>query len=53
VAAQNRGLLQAGERATREALDQFTAAGSPPSGAYDSRGDVVARARWFILDEQT
>jgi hypothetical protein len=59
AAAHNRGLLQAGERATREALDQITATGSRPSGAYDSRGgvvsrgNVVSRARWFFLDEQT
>jgi hypothetical protein len=52
VAADNRRLLQAGERATREALDQITTGGARPSGAYDSRGDAVSRARSFILDEQ-
>jgi hypothetical protein len=52
VSAHNRRLLQAGERATREALDQITAAGSRSSAAYDSRGDAVTRARSFILDEQ-
>jgi hypothetical protein len=52
VAAHNRRLLQAGERATRAALDRITAAGDRPAGAYDARGDVVAKARSFILDEQ-
>jgi hypothetical protein len=52
VAVDNRRLLQAGERATREALDQITAGTTRTAGAYDSRGDVVAKVRAFILDEQ-
>jgi hypothetical protein len=52
VAVDNRRLLQAGERATREALDQITAGTTRSAGAYDSRGDVVAKVRAFILDER-
>jgi hypothetical protein len=54
VAADNRRLLQAGERATREALDTITTGASASTGAYDSRGDVprTSRTRSFILDEQ-
>jgi FlgN protein len=52
VSSHNRRLLQAGERATREALDQIVAEGSRESGGYHFRGDAVRRARSFILDEQ-
>jgi hypothetical protein len=52
VAAHNRRLLQAGEQATREALDRITVSGSRLPDAYDARGDVVSKARSFILDEQ-
>jgi hypothetical protein len=51
--ARNRTLLLAGERATREALEQLGALGSsvPSTGHYDARGARPARRTASVLDE--